>query len=174
MNFSLKPNFKTAGPILGKKVGMLGKALGSMDAFTTAMKLEAGESIKVDIAGEEFEVNKDLVMVSISAKEGFTVRMENNLFIILDTNLTDELIQEGYAREIISRIQQLRKSHDFEMMDNIKIEYNSSEEFAAAVELHKEYIMEETLAKDLVRVESNEFESYKLNGHETAINVTKL
>ncbi len=174
MNFSLKPNFKTAGPILGKKVGMLGKALGSMDAFTTAMKLEAGESIKVDIAGEEFEVNKDLVMVSISAKEGFTVRMENNLFIILDTNLTDDLIQEGYAREIISRIQQLRKSHDFEMMDNIKIEYNSSEEFAAAVELHKEYIMEETLAKDLVRVESNEFESYKLNGHETAINVTKL
>jgi len=60
------------------------------------------------------------------------------------------------------------------MMDNIKIEYNSSDEFVKAVELHKEYIMEETLAKELVRVESNEFESFKLNGHETSLNVTKL
>ncbi|MBI9011679.1 MAG: isoleucine--tRNA ligase [Clostridiales bacterium] len=174
MNFSLKPNFKTAGPILGKKVGMLGKALGSMDAFTTAMKLEAGESIAVDLGGEVFEINNELVMVSISAKEGFTVRMENNLFIILDTNLTEELIQEGYAREMISRIQQLRKSHDFEMMDSIKIEYNSSDEFVKAVELHKDYIMDETLAKELIRVESNTFETYKLNGHDTAIHVTKL
>ena len=60
------------------------------------------------------------------------------------------------------------------MMDNIKIEYHSSDEFIKAVELHKEYIMEETLAKEIVRVESNDYETYKLNGHETALHVTKL
>lgn len=174
MNFTLKPNFKTAGPVLGKKVGLLGKALNGLDAFETAMKLEAGESLTVDLGGEAFEINQDLVMVSISAKEGFTVRMENNLFIILDTHLSEELILEGYAREMISRVQQLRKSHDFEMMDNIKIEYNSTSEFVKAVECHEAYIMEETLAKELVRVEDNSFETFKLNGHETALHVTKL
>jgi isoleucyl-tRNA synthetase len=174
MNFSLKPNFKTAGPVLGKKVGMLGKALAGLDAFDTAMKLEAGETLKLDLAGETFDVTSEFVMTSITAKEGFNVRMENNLFIILDTNLTPELVDEGYAREIISRIQQLRKQHDFEMMDNIKIEFSSSDEFVNAIMKYEEYVKEETLAKELVVVKENDFETYKLNGHETAIKVTKL
>ncbi len=174
MNFSLKPNFKTAGPKLGKNVGAFSKVLGGLDAFDTAMKLEAGETLSVDLNGEEFKFDNELVMVSISAKDGFTVRMENNVFIILDTNLTDELINEGYAREIISRIQQLRKSNDFEMMDNIKIEFESTEEFTKAVEIHKEYIMEETLGVELVEVKNSDFESFKLNGHDTKIKLTKV
>lgn len=174
MNFSLKPNFKTAGPILGKNIGMFSKALAGLDAFETSMKLEANETLSVELNGENFEFNNELVMVSISAKEGFTVRMENNVFIILDTNLTEELIQEGYAREMISRIQQLRKSNDYDMMDNIKIEYDSSEEFVNAVNIHKDYIMKETLAVELVRVEKCDFEEFTLNGHDTKIKLTRV
>lgn len=174
MNFSLKPNFKTAGPILGKSIGMFSKALAGLDAFETSMKLEANETLSVELNGENFEFNNELVMVSISAKEGFTVRMENNVFIILDTNLTEELIQEGYAREMISRIQQLRKSNDYDMMDNIKIEYDSSEEFVNAVNIHKDYIMKETLAVELVRVEKCDFEEFTLNGHDTKIKLTRV
>lgn len=174
MNFSLKPNFRTAGPVLGKKVGLFGKALAGMDAFTTAMALENGETLTVELGGEVFEFNNELVMVSIDAKEGFTVRMENNLFIILDTNLTPELIAEGYAREMVSRIQQLRKSNDFEMMDHIKVEYHSSEEFMTAIASFEAYVKDETLADELIVVADNDFEKFKLNGHETAIKLTKL
>lgn len=174
MNFSLKPNFKTAGPKLGKNVGAFSKALASMDAFDTSMRLEAGETLTVDLNGEAFEFDKELVMVAISSKEGFTVRMENNLFIILDTNLTDELVEEGYAREMVSRIQQLRKSNDFDMMDHIRVEYNSTDEFVSAIEKHCDYVKEETLATEFVRVENNDFETFKLNGHDTSIKLTKL
>ncbi len=174
MNFSLKPNFKVAGPVLGKNMGLFSKALSSLDPYETAVKLEAGESILLDIAGEEKEFDKEMILVNISAREGFTVRMENNLFIILDTNLTEDLIYEGYARELISRVQQLRKSYDFDMMDNIKIEYHSTDEFNKAVEMHKEYIMKETLAKELIKVEENDFEEFTLNEQKTALKVTKL
>ncbi|MBN2795463.1 MAG: isoleucine--tRNA ligase [Clostridia bacterium] len=174
MNFSLKPNFKNAGPILGKNIGALGKALAGLNAFETAMTLEGGQSVVVNLNGEDFALNSDLVMVSIDAKDGFTVRMENNLFIMLDTNLTEELLAEGYAREMVSRIQQLRKSQDFEMMDHIRIEYASTDEFTKAIEAFRTYVMEETLADELVEVKDNNFEVFKLNGHDTSIQVTKL
>ncbi|MCE2603971.1 DUF5915 domain-containing protein, partial [Pseudomonas aeruginosa] len=91
----------------------------------------------------------DMVDTKISAKEGFAVAMENNVFTILDTTLTKELIDEGLARELVSKVQQLRKQHDFEMMDNIKITIDADEAVAAAVKSYKEYIMNETLAVEM-------------------------
>ena len=88
MEFNLKPNFKVAGPILGSKIKKLGKCLAELDASVVAPKLEAGESIEVEIDGETIELIKDYVLITISAKEGFTVNMYNNLFVILDTTLT--------------------------------------------------------------------------------------
>jgi len=174
MSFSLKPNFKAAGPVLGKNVGALGKALAGMDAYETAMALEGGQTLNVDINGQAFDINKDLVMVNIAAKDGFTVRLENNVFIILDTNLTEDLIAEGYAREFVSRIQQLRKQHDFEMMDRIKVAYHSSDAFKSAIESHMTYVKDETLTDELVFVEDPSFEVFTLNGHDTGIAVEKL
>jgi len=174
MNFSLKPNFRELGPKLGKKMGLFSKELSKLDPSETTKKLENGETIEVDLDGEKFEITKDSVLINISAKEGFTVRMENNLFIILDTTLTDELIAEGYARELISRVQQMRKAKDFDMMDNIRIYYNSDEEFENGILKFKDYIMKETLAKVLEKADDKEFEKYNLNDHDVLIYVEKI
>ena len=110
--------------------------------------------------------------VRIDAKEGFSVAMENNVFIILDTTLTEDLINEGLAREVVSKVQQLRKQKDFDMMDNITIYLHADDEVAKAVEMHKDYIMKETLA---VAIEDKEdAQTFKLNGHVTGIDVEKM
>jgi hypothetical protein len=125
------------------------------------------------VGGEETRVNKDLVEVKITAKEGFTVAMENNLFTILDTTVTTELIQEGLARELVSKVQQLRKQHDFEMMDHIRIQVQADPEVQEAIEKHIQYIRSETLAEEL-NYSGEDLEKYDLNGHSTGIHVEKL
>ena len=173
MNYSLKPNFKVLGPVLGKKMGMFAGALGKLNANEIVPKLEAGEKVTVDLAGEAFEFGKDHVLINISSKEGFDVCMENNIFVILDTHLTSELIEEGYAREFISKVQQLRKSSNFEVLDNIDIKYCSDDEIATALANFDEYIKNETLALSIERVEDNTLEVFDLNGHNTGIKVIR-
>ncbi|UPA29590.1 isoleucine--tRNA ligase [Terrisporobacter glycolicus] len=173
MNYSLKPNFKALGPVLGKKMGMFAGVLGKLNANEVVPKLESGEKVAVDLAGETFEFGKDEVLINISSKEGFDVCMENNIFVILDTNLTPELIEEGYAREFISKVQQLRKSNDFEVLDNIDIKFCGDDEISKAISNFDEYIKNETLAIDIERVEDNTLEVFDLNGHDTGIKVIR-
>ncbi|MCK9218410.1 MAG: DUF5915 domain-containing protein, partial [Firmicutes bacterium] len=174
MDFSLKPNFKVAGPILGSKIKFLGKALSEVDGAEAVKKLDAGEALKLTVNGETIDVIKDYVLVTISAKEGFTVAMEDNFFVILETTLTDKLIDEGYAREFISKVQQMRKNNGYEMMDRIEIYYDSDDEIAKGVDVHRDYIMSETLADVLERVKDDSFEKQDLNGHDTGIKLEKI
>lgn len=169
MNFQLKPNFKVLGPIMGNKMGAFGKALAALDPQKYAMALEGGETVMLDLEGESFETSSEHVLIQINAKDGFTVKMENNRFIILDTHLTEALIEEGYAREMVSRIQQMRKSNDYEMMDQIHIFYRAPEAFAKAVEAHKAYILSETLGLSLLMSEEQAFDYQVLNGHEVGL-----
>ncbi|ABR49253.1 isoleucyl-tRNA synthetase [Alkaliphilus metalliredigens QYMF] len=174
MNFNLKPNFKVAGPVLGGKIKSFGKALGQLDANEVAPKLEAGEKVEILLDGEAFELTKELVMINISAKEGFTVEMENNYFVILDTTLTQELIDEGFAREFISKVQQMRKNNDYEVMDHITIYFNGDEVVSNAVKIHGDYIMKETLAVSIEVVSEDGLEIQNLNDHPTGIKVEKV
>lgn len=174
MNFSLKPNFKVAGPVLGGKIKGFGKALGEIDVVSTIAELENKGTTVLKINGEDTEISKDLVDITISAKEGFSVTMENNLFTILDTNMTESLILEGLAREFVSKVQQMRKANDYEMMDTIKITYYGTDLVKKAVEIHNAYIKTETLASDLVAQEaSTEIEGVKLNGEKAGIAIER-
>jgi isoleucyl-tRNA synthetase len=177
MNFSLKPNFRALGPVLGKNMGLYGKQLGELDANEWVPRVQAGEKITVDLNGESFTAAEEHVQVNIAAKEGFTVNMENNVFAILDTTLNDVLIQEGFAREMISRVQQLRKNHDFDMMDNIKIVYHADAEFAAGIEAFGDYVKSETLALELVKADEAtgvNGQVYSLNDHDVTLSVEKM
>lgn len=174
MNYSLKPNFKVVGPILGSKVKAFGKALNELDSHEAVKKLELGEKLILNLDGEKVEIEKDYVMVTISSKEGFDVAMENNLFVILDTTLTKDLINEGYAREFISKVQQMRKNNGYEVLDNINIYYDGNDEIKEAVELFEDYIKEETLALSIVRTSDDSFEKQDLNGHMTGIKLEKI
>ena len=174
MNFSLKPNFKVAGPILGGKIKDFGKALNELNARETVEKLEMGESLVLDLNGEDTEITKDYVQVTISSKEGFNVTMENNLFVILDTTLTPELINEGYAREFVSKVQQMRKNNGYEVLDNINIFYKGSEEIKSAIDEYEEFIKSETLAQSIERVDEEGLEEQDLNGQMTGIKLEKV
>jgi len=174
MNYSLKPNFKLVGPILGSKVKSFAKALNELDSHEIVKRLDEDGKIIMNLDGEDVEILKDYITVTISAKEGFDVAMENNLFVILDTTLTKELLNEGYAREFISKIQQMRKANGYDVLDNINIYYDSDEEIKEAVELFEDYIKSETLAVSITRVKDDSFEKQDLNGHMTGIKLEKV
>ena len=172
MDYSLKPNFKVAGPVLGKNIKAFGGALAKADAAATVAKLEADGSMTMDLNGENVEITKDMVDVKISAKEGFAVAMENNVFTILDTTVTPELAREGLARELVSKIQQLRKQNDYEMMDNIRIFVAADDDVKAAVDEYRDYIMKETLAVSVE--EKADLDTFDINGHKTGLAVERI
>ena len=113
-----------------------------------------------------------MVDIRVAAKEGYDVAKENNDFIILNTSLTDELLNEGIARELISKVQNLRKQKDFDVADRIKLYYEENEKFKNVLDSFGQMIKDETLSTDLVQKEnlSNEFD---LNGLLVKVDVEK-
>ena len=171
MNYSLKPNFKVAGPVLGKNIKAFGAYLAKADAAEVAAELEANGKIAIELNGEEIRAEREFIDVRIDAKEGFAVAMDKNVFVILDTNLNEELVNEGYARELISKVQQLRKSGGLEMMDNIRIYISADDEIRTAAVKYNDYICRETLALSIEERECGD--EYDLNGHKTGIEIEK-
>lgn len=140
MNFSIKPNFKNAGSILGSKMPEFIKYLNSL-------KEEEIDNIRnnMDLEFEGIKITEDLIDIKINAKEGFNVATENNNFIILNTTLTEELLNEGLAREFVSKIQQLRKTENFDVEDRINIYIDANKDLINQLMTNMEYIKSETL-----------------------------
>ena len=174
MDFTIKPNFRVLGPVLGPRIKDFQKALSQLDTAVVAPMLDGGESYTIDLDGQPFEINSDNVLITIAAKEGFNVVMENNLFVILDTTISPELRNEGYAREFISKIQQMRKNNNYEVMDNIRIFFDGDEEITKAVKLYEDYIKNETLAVIIEKTSDSSMERFDLNDHDTGIMVEKV
>ena len=172
MNFSLKPNFRQAGPYFGKQVKAFGNYIANADPKAFISEIESKGEVVIELDGNTFTVNKELLDIRIEAREGFSVAMENNIFAILDTSLDQTLIDEGFARELISKVQQIRKAQDLDMMDNIDIFIDCDQEILNAVNIHKDYIMTETLALS-INNEAGLEDTYDLNGHKTGIKVVK-
>ncbi len=171
MNFNVKPNFKEVGKLFGSKIKEFSAVLEKLSS-EQINKLNNDETITVTLANEEVEVNKNMVDIRISAKEGFDIVYQNNNFVILNTNLTNELILEGIAREMISKVQNIRKESDFEITDRINLYYNSDSLVKEAVEKYKDFIKEETLSLIIEEKENLSIE-YDLNGHNTYIGIEK-
>lgn len=172
MDFSLKPDFKAAGPIMGKKIKAFGLALSQVDPHEFTALLNKNGEVSLNIDGEDTLVSKELIDVRIDAKDGFAVAVENNLFTILDTALTEELLSEGIARELVSKVQQLRKQKDFEMMDKIIIKIDADQAVKAVIDSHRDYIMGETLTTEIVAAEG--LNEYDINDHNTGIDVMRV
>lgn len=108
MNFIVKPNFKVVGKVLGSKIKEFTEVLSKL-TLEEVNSLNNGQNITVSISGEDFEVTKEMVDIRYSSKDGFDVATENNNFIILNTTLTTELIEEGIARELVSKFKTYEK-----------------------------------------------------------------
>ena len=172
MNFIVKPNFKVVGKVLGSKIKEFTEVLSKL-TLEEVNSLNNGQNITVSISGEDFEVTKEMVDIRYSSKEGFDVATENNNFIILNTTLTTELIEEGIARELVSKVQNLRKEKDFNIVDRIRLYYKTDDEAKEAIQHFEEFIKNETLSLELIEKENLSYQ-IDLNGHETTIDVEKI
>ncbi|MCR5010592.1 MAG: class I tRNA ligase family protein, partial [Clostridia bacterium] len=172
INYTLKPDFRAAGPALGAKVKAFGAAIAKLDPKKALAELAEKGKLVLDLGGEATDIAPELVSSSVKAKEGFDVALENGVCVILDTQVTEDLKAEGLARELVSKIQQMRKAKDFEMMDRINIFVDADADVAAAIERFKDYIMSETLA-DGISAKSG-LETFDINGHKTGIDVEKI
>ena len=171
MNFMVKPNFKIAGPIFGSNIKYFSEALNNL-SLDDINKLRNNETIEVNVDGSDYTVSSDMADIRISSKEGFNVGFENNNFIILNTELTDDLILEGIAREIVSKVQQLRKTKDFNIVDRIDIYYEADEKVVETFNKFEEYIKNETLAENIIS-KKLDTEVVDVNGYELKFDVEK-
>jgi isoleucyl-tRNA synthetase len=149
VSHTVKPLPKQLGQKYGNKFPAIQKAILAMDAEAAAKILVNGDPLKVEAGGEMFEVQPGDVEVRAQAKEGFAVAEEDAYVAALVTELTPELVHEGYAREFVRRVQDLRKSADLDVSDRIKLFVTASDELKSALEAHRDYITAETLTIDL-------------------------
>jgi isoleucyl-tRNA synthetase len=132
MHVSLKPNFKVVGKVFGAKIKAFQTKLEGLESRLVE-KLQKGESISLEIDGDQKEITPEMVDIRISSKEGFNVGMENNEFIILNTEITEDLMLEGMAREFVSKVQNMRKTVGLEVVDRIKVFVNHEAFFDLAL-----------------------------------------
>ena len=171
MNFTVRPNFKEVGKTLGKDLKEFQAKLLEL-SIDDINKLRKNEEITMNIAGKTLEVTSTMVDIRIDAKTGFNVGMENNEYVILNTHLTDELINEGIARELVSKVQQMRKNANLELTDRIIISYNASNKIKSAVAAFTDYIQKETLA-DAITTDVTDGEEFSVNEEKVLIAISK-
>ena len=171
MNFTIKPNFKVCGAMFGAKMRDYQEVLKDLTDEDIDLILK-NETVTVDFDDGRLDITPDMVDVRIESKEGFNVGMQNNKFIILNTELTEELILEGLARELVSKVQNLRKTSGLEIENRIKLYYFGDDRVNKAIETFADFIKKETLSVEVIKVENLE-ESVDLNGHKTLIKIEK-
>ena len=172
MTFSIKPNFKVCGPIFGSNMGKFTATLNTLSQ-DEIIKLENNETLKLKVDDKDYDVNKEMVDIRITSKEGFNASNEKSNFIILDTTLTESLINEGIARELISKVQQLRKNKDFNIVDRINIYYEENEKLEKVIEEFMDTIKNETLTIEITK-KDNDGEVLDLNGINVKVDVQKI
>ena len=168
MNFTIKPNFKEAGKIFGSKMKDYSNYLANLKE-EDIVAIENGKSYEF----ESVKVTKDLVDIRINSKEGFNTVLENNLFVILNTSLTEDLKEEGLARELVSKVQNLRKESDFDIADRITLYYNGDAKLDEVIKNYEDYIKDEVLALEIKKDESLELVT-ELNELKVALKVEKI
>ena len=171
LEYIVKPNFKVLGKSLGPKIKELQEVLSKLTSNEISKITEGGLKIKLD--GEDFELNDENTIVSIKQKEGYASTSNNRTIVVIDTELTEELILEGLAREFVRKVQSLRKEADFIITDHIKVYYNGTEKIDEMFNLYKDYVMGEVLGDELIKDDSLT-EKYPLNDEEAYIKVERI
>ena len=170
MTLEVKPDYRTCGKMFGKNINEYAKALQNISQDEINV-LSNGNSIKIDLLGEKVEVNSDMVDIRVNSKEGYDAAYLNDNFIIINTSLTEELIMEGIARELVSKVQNLRKESDFDIADRINLYYDGN--IDNVIDSFSEYIKKETLSINIIKKDLSS-SSYDLNGNEVKIEVERV
>ena len=173
-SYTFKPQLKTVGPKYGKLLGGIKAALSSLDGNAAMDELNEKGALHLDINGEAVELTKEDLLIDMAQMDGYVSEGDNEATVVLDTNLTEELIEEGFVREIISKVQTMRKEAGFEVMDKIKIYETGSDKVTEILKKFGDNIKSEVLAVDLVLGETNGFvKEWNINGENVVLGVEK-
>jgi len=173
VSYTVKPNSPVLGKAHGKFIPGIRKAISGMDQMALALKISNGEAIMVEIDNTLIEFNSTNLLVTMNGIEGFGFAGEGDVGVVLDTHISESLRVEGYAREIISKLQNMRKDNSFEVMDKIKIYMTGNILLQDVVNQYKDYIMSETLALEIVFDEAREYTDVIINGEPLKLAVTR-
>ena len=173
-SYSFKPQLKTVGPKYGKMLGGIKAALDHADGNSAMDEINETGALKLDVSGQEITLFKEDLLIDTAQIEGYVSENDNGITVVLDTNLTPELLEEGFVREIISKVQTMRKEADFEVMDRIKVTYNGSEKAEKIFAEHSDEIGGEVLADKVVKAEPAGYvKEWKINGEAVTMGVEK-
>ncbi len=171
INFVIKPNFKEVGKVLGPKMKLFQEELTKLTNEDKA-KLKDGKEVTIKLDKDDFTISNEMVEIRVESKEGFNASYEGNNFIVLNTTLTKELLDEGLARETISKIQQIRKNNDFDIADRVVVSYEAPKEYTASVKAFINFIKDETLATEFKEAK-NLNDEYDINDYKVKFKVEK-
>ena len=173
-NYSFKPQLRTVGPKYGKFLGKIKAALENIDGHAAMAQLKKEGSITLSEVDDSIVLTEEDLLISVAQTEGFATETGNDITVVLNTKLTPELIEEGFVREIISKVQTMRKEAGFEVMDKILLSFKAEKTICEVFAAHKEEIQSEVLAVD---IKEGALEGYQkewnINGHKVELGVEK-
>ena len=173
-SYTFTPQLRTVGPKFGKILGGIKSALDTIDGNAAMDEIKATGMLKLDINGEEITLLEEDLLIDMKQMEGYVSENDNNITVVLDTNLTEELLEEGFVREIISKIQTMRKEADFEVTDKIKVYYEGTEKAEAVFAAHAEEIGSEVLALEVIKeTPAGYTKEWNINGEKVTLGVEK-
>ena len=173
--YTFKPQLKTVGPKYGKLLNKIREALTDLDGNDAMDTLKEQGALKFNFDGSEVSLSEEDLLIEMSNKEGFVEQSDNSVTVVLDTNLTPELLEEGYVRELISKIQTMRKEAGFEVMDKIRISMTGSEKLEEFLTENADFVKTETMASliDMAGL-SGYTKEWDINGERVTLGVEKI
>ena len=175
ISYSFKPQLRTVGPKYGKLLGGIRQALTDINGTAAMNELRSNGVLKLDINGNDVELTEEDLLIETAQTEGYVSESDGETSVVLDTNLTPELIEEGFVREIISKIQTMRKSAGFEVMDKIVVYAHGNDKIQDVMKTHEDEIKSEVLADEMVLGETDGYvKEWNINKEAVTMGVKKL
>ena len=176
VNFEIKPNLPVLGKAYGKLIPQIKQELAKKDQMELALKIQKGDTETIQIEDAQIELNKDNLLITMQGKEGFAFSGEGEIGVVLDTTITEELKEEGYVREILSKVQNMRKDSGFEVLDRINLYLAGNEMLENVVKKQEEQLKTDTLSNHIYYdVERSDYTETTVNGEKLkmAVEVVK-
>ena len=173
-SYTFKPQLKTVGPKYGKMLGGIKAALENLEGNAAMDELNATDALKLDINGQEVTLFREDLLIESAQMPGYVSENDNGITVVMDTNLSEELLEEGFVREIISKVQTMRKEAGFEVMDKIAVSYEGTEKAEKVFADNASTIADETLALEVTKAAPAGYtKEWKINGEAVTIGVEK-
>ncbi len=173
-SYTFKPQLKTLGPKYGKFLGEIRKQLTELDGNKAMDDLNNTGFITLQVNGQDIQLEKADLLIEMTQMEGYVANSDKGITVVMDTNLTPELIEEGFVREIVSKVQTMRKDAGFEVMDRINVYVSGNEKIAELMERNAEQVKSVVLADDIIASEAKGFvKEWNINGEDVTLGVEK-